>query len=449
LGNQNGRKDLPATDDVSPDEAHRQIESTVTELFESGRAAALNEAARLEDQRNQIDLKPVERIISTIQNNINMKIKRVMSEQKKTLLIHRREERAMLRDLKYFIESNQIHHEPRYPESNIFHISIILALVVMESLANSYFFSKGSDMGLLGGTLQAMLISIANVGLSVMVGIYVMRNLHHILIERKVTAALGVLGYLSIIFLFNLATAHYRAQLEINALLALNNTIPSLRKGLFWIDNFDAWVLFVIGLISSSVALADGYLADDRYPNFGNVHRRYRKALIAYEAAKQMLLDAINQAVDDGQAELNSRVDRAREDCNEFSRLLARSKSLQDGYQAFCNAIEECYRTLLSMYRTANRKVRSSVAPGYFEDFLQLCSHSPLPVGDLAAAERKVKELEDYLANIDHLAQTHHVEFRNINDRALKDAELFLKDVVEREADAATADEARIAGLTV
>ena len=38
-----------------------------------------------------------------------------------------------------------------YPKSHIMHFSILASLVLFEGLANAYFFSQGSDLGLLGG----------------------------------------------------------------------------------------------------------------------------------------------------------------------------------------------------------------------------------------------------------------------------------------------------------
>ncbi|MFN3076560.1 MAG: hypothetical protein ABT940_06750 [Alphaproteobacteria bacterium] len=442
LGNQNGRKGVPAASDVVPDEPHQKIASIMTDLFDKGRATAMAESQRLESARKETDLRQITKMIGALRATLNQAIGRIQNERRGTLVNLRRDERRMLSDFKYFVETNRINHEPEYPESNIFHLSIIGAIVVVESIMNSYFFSKGSDLGLVGGVLQAMLISSVNVGLAVLTGIYALRNLHHSKADQKAIGILGFALYLCVIFFFNLATAHYRAQLESNPLAALVRTIPSLRNGPFSIDNFDAWVLFCIGLMFSTMALIDGYKADDHYPGYGKVHRRYRKALDEYEAAKQSLRNAINGAVDDGLKNLRRLADDARQSCNEYARLVADSRRLDEDYKTFANDCEEAYKALLTTYREANRKVRATNPPAYFNQFPPLCTHPELDLGNLDAADVRVKQLEQEINDIDEMVSNQHDRFREINDAALEMVASFLRDL-EEEAERLIIEEGR------
>jgi hypothetical protein len=49
--------------------------------------------------------------------------------------------------------------QANYPESKVLAFALLLAIVAAESIANSALFAKGSDLGILGGWFQAILIS--------------------------------------------------------------------------------------------------------------------------------------------------------------------------------------------------------------------------------------------------------------------------------------------------
>ncbi|MDC1214033.1 hypothetical protein N8000_06125 [Rhodospirillales bacterium] len=67
-------------------------------------------------------------------------------------------------ELSAFEDEHKLVDGAEYPESQIYHLAIVGAMVLTESIANSYFFAKVSDLGLVGGILQAMPISIVNIG---------------------------------------------------------------------------------------------------------------------------------------------------------------------------------------------------------------------------------------------------------------------------------------------
>ena len=191
-----------------------------------------------------------------------------------------------LRLLRVFKKTNGLIRDADYPESQIFQWAVIIALLVTESILNSYFFAQGSDLGLLGGFLQAFLISIANIGSALLMGAYILPWKNHIQTDendnplekwsmQKSIAVIAIPFYCILIFTFNLAVAHYRAQLEIQPIKAVINAMTTMAASPFGIGNFEAWVLCLMGLLFSSFALIKGYTSDDSYPGYGKMTRAY------------------------------------------------------------------------------------------------------------------------------------------------------------------------------
>jgi len=54
-----------------------------------------------------------------------------------------------------FRKENQLEREANYPKSKVLFWGLLFIILILESMANSYFYAQGSDLGLLGGVLQA------------------------------------------------------------------------------------------------------------------------------------------------------------------------------------------------------------------------------------------------------------------------------------------------------
>ena len=245
----NGAKDLPSNKDTTLDTTERAVTDKISKLNEAGRTAAEGTVNSLIKELNEINFDSYQRQIKDLPDYISRQVKKGLRSQQDDLIALRKRERRLLGTLNSFEDKHHLEEPAEYPESKIFHWSIVAAMVLVESIANSYFFAKGSDFGLIGGALQALMISVVNIFMALFAGNYLFRNLNHISLARKFFAGAGVLAYGFFVLAFNLATAHYRALLEIDPITALVETIPNLKQGPFDFDNFDAAILLFIGII--------------------------------------------------------------------------------------------------------------------------------------------------------------------------------------------------------
>lgn len=177
-----------------------------------------------------------------------------------------------------------------YPDSHILHFSILAGLVLVEGLANAYFFSTGSDLGLLGGWLQAITVSFTNVIASFfIIGFLCMR---HLMNPQKtwffIPAAIGLPIGIAFIVVLNLAAAQYRDLLELNAAtLALGGSgvtgeilapVSAVFENPFNLQTLEAYLLLTLGLTFAAIAAFKGRTFDDAIPGYGVVQRKAEKA---------------------------------------------------------------------------------------------------------------------------------------------------------------------------
>ncbi|PWE17447.1 hypothetical protein DDZ18_07135 [Marinicauda salina] len=188
-----------------------------------------------------------------------------------------------------FRKDNKLTRVAQYPDSNIMHFSILAGLVLFEGLANAYFFSKGSDLGLLGGWIQAITVAFTNVIASFfLIGFLGLRFLQNPTRPFSfAAAAVGVPIVVVLIGFLNFSAGHYRDLLELNAAtLALGDTdvtgeilAPVTRALSFQpFETLEALLLFILGITFAAIAAFKGATFDDRTVGYGAAQRRAKRS---------------------------------------------------------------------------------------------------------------------------------------------------------------------------
>ena len=77
--------------------------------------------------------------------------------------------RQLSADLKDFRQEHGLRRAAVYPESKCT-LGVLAVFVVIETGVNGYMFARGSEFGLLGGGIEAIVFSLANVALIGFVG---------------------------------------------------------------------------------------------------------------------------------------------------------------------------------------------------------------------------------------------------------------------------------------
>lgn len=277
---------------------------------------------------------------------------------------------ARERELDDFRSRNAIARPATYPEggATFARYAILLALIVVEGIANAWFFSQGLESGLIGGFLAAGLFAAVNLVTAFVLG------KHGLPLAFHVNPAVKALGILAAVFAVvamitvGLTIAHFRDALTADAGEPARAAWAALRASPFGLRDIMSWLLFAISVLFAVFALFDGLSSDDRYPGYGAVARRARQARDDYVSELHAVRNALEKLKDEatGMVEANTRDARAL--VAESETLLREKRWIRTQLETALLDAESCLATLLRIFRDTNQMHRGSLArPAYFD----------------------------------------------------------------------------------
>jgi hypothetical protein len=366
-----GSENLPESSDPTPNAIQTQIVEKSEQSITALRAQAQDRLERCQRELERHELTPVDLDITGPADEATHTFVLIRGSTRDLLIERRVVEREMYQELRYFKADHCLYRSAFYLPSRTLACALLLTVIVGEALLNAKLFASVDPMGLLGGWLQALIISVLNVLPSFLVGILVLRNLHHVRLWRRFLATNFLLIYTALIIAYNLLVAHYRIALSLDPARALELATPSLFYAPFLIGtNLEALMLFLLGLFASVIAMLDGYtLFDDRYPGFGKIDRRYREKLKSYDEAKRQFRHDIEAVVTKASRVMDRRLLKLQRKVNVATKVMSTGMQCLSRTQEEADQIaRECER-LLRVYREENKRVRSTPAPPHFEHY--------------------------------------------------------------------------------
>lgn len=180
---------------------------------------------------------------------------------------------------------------PKYGKSHIMDFSLLAMIILVEGLANAYFFSKASDLGLLGGWMQAITVSGTNVITAFFLigylGLRMTTNPHR---PGRMGAGWAMVAVSTLaIFALNLSAAQYRDLLEVHAnTLALGPSAENaedmmLAQTMNWnpfdLRTLEARLLFLLGMTFAAIAAYKGFSFSDPIMGYTETANRANEKL--------------------------------------------------------------------------------------------------------------------------------------------------------------------------
>jgi len=359
-----GRENLPAPWATEPNEVEaaiwREHEGRHTELVEQTRNELRECAAAFEASSNQLASTTD---LGTAVGDAAADLERELAADRSIpALVANRD--LSRRDLRMFVREHHLNREPRYPESPWLTVGIAALLVVAESWANSGFFAGSSFLGILGGFLQAVAISVVNVISGFAAGFFGLRWFHHRRLVPRTAGGTG-LALLAVFALsFNAAVSHYRDLANIGSVTGTELVSGLLRHPLDL--TLPSLALFATGLLAWGLALWKGFRLDDAYPGYGDIHRRFRlseKALVTtLDALRARILDRIVR-IPQGCWAI---VKRDGEVLGELDEIVLRAHRAFEMYETTREHLKDRCELFLRRYRDENRAVRTAPEPPHF-----------------------------------------------------------------------------------
>jgi len=314
-----------------------------------------------------------------VKSNISASIDRTVVEHRRSLHDLRLLDLQRQRELRAFRHEHRLSRGAHYKESMAMVVGVLLGVFVLESLLNGSLFSQIVSNGLVGGAFVAGTISLINIVLGIVAGLWGWRLISHRKPHiRVVGSAITLLCHLFALF-WNLFVAHFREVAETMSLqpdfdfdLARlqGATFAHIAEyGLLGLDSLQSWALLLLGILIHFVAAKEGWDdVADRYLDYKAVDRRARDARAAFDDGVADLRQDIREMVEELEAEARAAADRAQS-------AVETIKSLEDlGHQRL-NEVRDSEEEwvaggtqLLKVYRDVNKAVRDpGTAPAYFE----------------------------------------------------------------------------------
>ncbi len=269
-------------------------------------------------------------------------------------------------DLRVFRLDNDISDEAKPRDPLPYIVGITLAAVAVETIGGALVISTSHPGGVLGAATQSFLISLINVSLGFFMGFVIIRNLFHIKTWRKWLAALVLIPFGFLAIFYNLLVAHYRANLSLAfeelgnvALKASQDAVSTFLQNPFYISNFEAWLLFGIGMLILTLACWKGIFIDDPYPGYGKADRSFTNSMENLNLACDFQEKNIEGKVDSWISKLKKIAEDAIITVSDYERHTKNfSKKTKDFRKNSEFAKDECNK-LLKVHWTEYRRIQN------------------------------------------------------------------------------------------
>ena len=413
-GADRGAREEPASDSIAFDDVENRIIERVEAEKNAAHGVLLDELRTYKERLTSLDF---EGRFGTIRQAAPAAVSEFRSEAAQGRdELHRL--RRHLRDLEVerdeFQRRNKLKRTARWASGGnlTLKVGVLLAIFVFEVFLNGFFLAKGSELGYLGGAVEAFTFALLNVGVSFLIAAAGVRELNHRNLLRKLFGFLSLLCYLALAIGLNLALAHYR---EVSGSLvsdAGREVLMRLEAAPLAIADVKSWLFFGLGILCSLIAFVDAFLIFDPYPGYGSLEKRRTDAHEAYIRQKSDLItklleirDEAIEILEDANRDLSIRR-------GEHDSILEGRARLARLFGAHQSHLDRAANALLAVYHEANKRQRKTPPPPRFSARFPL-DKFPIDEGWLETSARDDlrRSIADSQAVLVGQVQAIHAEF--------------------------------------
>jgi hypothetical protein len=368
LGSERGGREEPAADSSSADE----VETRIVEYVEGEKNAAhgvlLDELRTYKERLTGLDFEGRFATIRQAAPSAVSEFRAEAAQGRDELHSLRRHLRDLELERDEFLRRHRLKRTARSATggSLTLKVGVLLALFVFEVFLNGFFLAKGSELGYVGGAVEAFTFALLNVGVSFLIGAVGVRELNHRNYFRKLLGLISLIAYMAFAIALNLALAHYREAAGSLASDAGREVLVRLRTTPLAIADLKSWLFFGLGLLCSLIAFADAFLIFDPYPGYGGLEKRRASAHDAYIKRKNDLIEQLLAIRDDAisileEANRDLSVRRAEHDA-----ILDGRARLVRLFAAHQSHLDRAANALMAVYHEANKRSRKTPPPSRF-----------------------------------------------------------------------------------
>ena len=414
-GKERGKRDAPSAEGEVFDDAENEIIEFIEAELKSANAALHDDLSTYAERLHSLDFEGrISMIEAAAVDGISSFRSEVSKGHDRLSLVGRRV-RELAGEIRDFRTEHGLKRTAHYPLTNsqFWLWGLIVLLFLLEVVGNSFFLAKGSAYGLIGGFAEAFIIAFLNLGMSIVLGLYGLRQCWHRATWRKFSGFLSLFGWLAFATVFNLLVAHYReaagAFLEGGGAMA----IQALKANPIGFTDFQSWVLFGIGALFAFIALVDALYMDDLYPFYGKLDRTFESARENYEQERSELISELEKIKTDTIEAIQIARDDLGKRLGEHGSILEGLNRARRAHDQHITYLQGAGNTLLSIYREANLEARKNQGPKRFKEIWEI-SRPPLPEGPPPIIPKTTilkGEVAQAQAKLDERRREVHAEF--------------------------------------
>jgi len=329
-----------------------------------------------------------------------------------------------------FTEFRERHCLTRLPKNiskgeRTFALMLLVVFVLLESILNGMFFAEGSEAGLIGGIVQALVLSVLNVGMAALYAVYGLPLLFHRRGGVKVIGTLVTLLFALWLGGLNLAIGHFRdlfiagaGKVQMATLLNHLTTAPLL------LGDAKSAILVLLGIALGLLAVIDVAATHDLYPGYGSVGRERQQAVDHYAEENAKSLAAMMQLRDHTVDDLSSAIELIRGSQLQMQQAIEGRTRLHHNLRSYFEHLAVVHERLIQRYRECNRRVRRGEAPLYFRSpparpsFVDPPVLSPVAAYELDARDEVVTRIDYYIKAINEKFEQTMPEYQTVGQLA-------------------------------
>jgi hypothetical protein len=306
-----------------------------------------------------------------------------------------------------------------------FAFTLLAVLVLLESILNGMFFAEGSEAGLIGGVVQALVLSVLNVGGAALYARYGLPLLFHRRGSGKAMGVLATLVFLIWLVGLNLAIGHFRdlfiagaGSVQMAELLNRLTTAPLL------LGDAKSGILVLLGIGLGLLAVIDVAATRDLYPGYGAVGYERERAIENYAEENTKSLAAMMQLRDQTTDDLSSAIELIRASQFDMQQAIEGRSRLHHNYRAYLEHLAVVHERLVQRYRECNRRVRRGEAPLYFRTpparpaFVDPPVMAPLAAHELDQRTEVIARIDYYIKAVNEKFEQTMPEYQTVGQLA-------------------------------
>lgn len=393
---------IPEVDRISHTESEESLRSyVIREIIGRVHTDRQDQLDEQVEARKEVDIRQLYQEITHTERSVGQQIASRFSSITQDLKRSAKDFAAVRMDLEIFKHRNGLTREAIYRESKILHYAIIFFIVIAETALNSFFLSKGSELGLVGGFFQAFIIALVNLGLAAFAA-FALRGIFHRNPARKLVSTILFAGVAALATAFVLGVGHYREALELNPFVASKLAVMNLWGAPLGIHDFNAWIMVIVSAIALILLTAKFFVVDDRYPGFTAMTRRSRALQEQWAHSCTDAVDEINEIAEEARQSLSEKEKEIRSQYIAFKSSIERSEEISSHYEEDIIKAQGLLDELVRYYQSYSARMMNRRA-AYFGELLRF-ELDTLPKlnttgleqhkTDLAAFDKMFAELE-------------------------------------------------------